>query len=53
MGFIFERSKRNYPYDKYLSHVIGFVGIDNQGLSGLELQYDKYLKGEMDRLSIF
>lgn len=28
-----------------LSHVLGYVGIDNQGLSGLELEYDKYLTG--------
>jgi stage V sporulation protein D (sporulation-specific penicillin-binding protein) len=28
-----------------LSHVLGYVGIDNQGLSGIELQYDKYLTG--------
>ena len=29
-----------------LAHVLGYVGIDNQGLSGLELEYDKYLTGE-------
>ena len=29
-----------------LSHVLGYVGIDNQGLSGLELQYDDILTGE-------
>lgn len=44
--YLLKEAKRNYVYDSYLSHVIGFVGIDNQGLSGLELQYDKYLKGE-------
>ena len=38
-------SKRYYPYGEMLSHIIGFVGSDNQGLSGLELSYDKYLKG--------
>ena len=44
--YLLKEAKRNYVYDDYLSHVMGFVGIDNQGLSGLELQYDSYLKGE-------
>ena len=39
-------TKRYYPYKEALAHIIGFVGSDNQGLSGLELTYDKYLKGE-------
>lgn len=43
--YLLKESKRFYPYDKMLSHTIGFVGIDNQGLSGLELMYDKYLTG--------
>ena len=38
-------SKRYYPYGDALAHIIGFVGSDNQGLSGLELTYDEYLKG--------
>jgi len=38
-------SKRYYPNGKSLSHVLGYVGIDNQGLSGLELKYDDYLLG--------
>ena len=38
-------SKRYYPYGETLAHIIGFVGSDNQGLSGLELTYDKYLTG--------
>ena len=44
--YLVRESKRNYPYDKMLSHTLGFVGIDNQGLSGLELKYDKYLTGK-------
>ena len=43
--YLVKESKRDYPFDKLLSHTIGFVGIDNQGLSGLELTYDKYLTG--------
>ncbi|MBM7692366.1 stage V sporulation protein D (sporulation-specific penicillin-binding protein) [Peribacillus deserti] len=43
--YIAEDSKRHYPFGKYLSHVLGFAGIDNQGLMGIELSYDKELKG--------
>lgn len=41
-----EDSKRYYPYNDLAAHVIGFVGKDNQGIIGLEVQYDSYLKGE-------
>lgn len=44
--YIGEDSKRYYPYGSYLSHVLGFAGIDNQGLMGLEQFYDKELSGE-------
>lgn len=44
--YLVKESQRYYPYDTMLSHTLGFVGIDNQGLSGLELTYDKYLTGE-------
>ena len=44
--YIAEDSKRHYPFGSYLSHVLGFAGIDNQGLMGLELYYDKELKGQ-------
>lgn len=44
--YLIKESKRIYPYDTLLSHTIGFVGIDNQGLSGLELTYNDYLTGE-------
>ena len=43
--YLVKEAKRYYKYDELLSHVIGYVGIDNQGLSGLELLYDKYLTG--------
>lgn len=43
--YIAEDSKRYYPFGDYLSHVLGFTGIDNQGLTGLELSYDKELSG--------
>ncbi|GGH74491.1 stage V sporulation protein D (sporulation-specific penicillin-binding protein) [Pullulanibacillus pueri] len=43
--FIAEDFQRHYPYGSYLSHVLGFAGIDNQGLIGLESYYDDMLKG--------
>ena len=40
-----EDYKRYYPYDSLASRVIGFTGSDNQGVIGLEVKYDKFLKG--------
>lgn len=37
--------ERVYPNHELLSQVLGFVGLDNNGLSGLEYMYDKELKG--------
>ena len=51
--YLLKESKRYYPYDTLLSHVIGYVGIDNQGLSGLELEYDEYLTGEYGSIKYF
>lgn len=44
--------KRYYPKGRTASHVLGFTDIDNKGISGLELFYDKYLKGETRRISV-
>ena len=44
--YLIKDTKRYYPNHNYLSHCLGFVGIDNQGLLGLELEYDEYLSGE-------
>ncbi|MBQ8413417.1 MAG: peptidoglycan glycosyltransferase, partial [Lachnospiraceae bacterium] len=41
-----EDYKRYYPYDTLASKVIGFTGADNQGVVGLEVQYDDVLMGE-------
>ena len=38
-------STRVYPYGSIAPQVLGFVGIDNQGLEGLELYYDSFLRG--------
>jgi len=44
IGFVKE-PKRVYPNGKLASHIIGFVGLDDDGLEGIELKYDKFLKG--------
>ncbi len=51
--YLIKESKRNYPFGNYLSQTLGFVGIDNQGLSGLELMYDKYLTGSYGAIKYF
>lgn len=51
--YLLKETKRYYPYKETLSHVIGYVGIDNQGLSGLELLYDKYLTGTNGSIKYF
>lgn len=51
--YLVKESKRYYPFDTSLSHTIGFVGIDNQGLAGLELIYDKYLTGSYGAIKYF
>ena len=51
--YLVKESKRYYPYGTMLSHVLGYVGIDNQGLSGLELQYDNYLTGEYGAIKYY
>lgn len=44
--YLVKESKRYYPNKNMLSHVLGYTGIDNQGLSGIELLYNDYLTGE-------
>ena len=51
--YLVKESKRIYPYDSYMAHTLGFVGIDNQGLSGIELTYDEYLTGEDGAIKYF
>lgn len=51
--YLVKEAKRYYPYGTALSHVLGYVGIDNQGLSGLELEYDEYLTGESGAIKYF
>lgn len=51
--YLVRESKRVYPFKELLSHSLGYVGIDNQGLSGLELQYDKYLTGSYGSIQYY
>lgn len=51
--YLVKESKRYYPYKDLLSHTLGYVGIDNQGLSGVELMYDNYLTGEDGAIKYF
>ena len=51
--YLVKESKRYYPYKDLLSHSLGYVGIDNQGLSGIELQYNKYLTGTNGMIKYF
>ena len=51
--YLLKESKRYYPYNEVLSHTLGFVGIDNQGLSGIELEYNDYLTGTDGAIKYF
>ncbi|OAT81814.1 stage V sporulation protein D [Desulfotomaculum copahuensis] len=47
-----EESKRFYPYPTLAPHLLGFTGIDNQGLMGLEKTYDHELQGTNGRIMV-
>ena len=51
--YLVKESKRTYPFDTLLAQTLGFVGIDNQGLSGLELMYNDYLTGSSGAIKYF
>lgn len=40
-----ESNKRFYPYGNFAAYILGHTNIDNQGIAGIELEYDKYLSG--------
>ena len=50
--YLVQDSLRNYPKHNYLAQVLGFTGIDNQGLAGLELQYNDVLSAKSGALNI-
>lgn len=45
-----EDYKRYYPYDSLASKVLGFTGGDNQGIIGLEVKYENWLKGRNGKI---
>lgn len=47
-----EESQRFYPNDFLAAHVLGFAGVDNQGLEGIEVIYDQELKGKKGAIVI-
>ena len=49
IGFMKE-SRRFYPNKELAAHLLGYVGLDNVGLSGLEAAYDKVIRGKEGRL---
>ena len=42
--------RRFYPHGNLAAHVLGFVGVDSQGLEGLEQRYDRVIRGEAQYL---
>ncbi|MCE5265632.1 MAG: PASTA domain-containing protein [Deltaproteobacteria bacterium] len=48
--FLIKEPMRYYPSGELAGHLIGFVGMDATGLEGLELRYDRYLKGTPEKL---
>ncbi len=49
---VLREKKRVYPKDTLAANLIGFVGIDNQGLAGIELDFEDVLKGDSEKLYI-
>jgi len=51
IGF-YDEAKRFYPESESLANLVGFVGVDGQGLEGLELLYDAVLKGKERKIGV-
>ena len=47
-----QESQRYYPHDQLASHILGFTGIDSQGLDGVEMTFDSYLRGRSGSIVI-
>ncbi|MBE3584894.1 MAG: stage V sporulation protein D [Thermoanaerobacter sp.] len=50
--FFVEENIRYYEYDSLAAHVLGFTGIDNQGLTGIEKTFDRELQGTRGRIVV-
>lgn len=44
---------RDYPYGEMLSRLVGFTGYDNQGLAGIEYEYDRFLSGSGEKIRMY
>ncbi|MBE3596284.1 MAG: stage V sporulation protein D [Hydrogenibacillus sp.] len=51
--YVAEDYRRVYPYGTLAAHVLGFTGVDNQGLTGLELVYDDVLSGRRGAIAFY
>ncbi|PWK11627.1 stage V sporulation protein D (sporulation-specific penicillin-binding protein) [Tumebacillus permanentifrigoris] len=51
--YVTEEGKRYYPDDGLAAHILGFAGVDNQGLTGVESWYNNRLEGKPGRISFF
>ena len=47
-----QESQRYYPHDNLAAHILGFTGIDSQGLDGIEITFDNYLRGRSGSIVI-
>lgn len=47
-----QEGKRYYPHGNLAAHVLGFTGIDSQGLDGVEMTFDQYLRGKPGRITV-
>ena len=50
--WVAEDNQRYYPYGNFASYVLGHTSSDSQGIAGIEMQYDKYLKGQAGKLIV-
>ncbi len=51
--YLTEEGKRVYPYDNLAAQVLGITGADNQGITGIERQYDNILRGSRGYINFF
>ena len=51
LGFLTE-TKRYYPKGQIASHILGYTDIDNEGLDGIELTYNDYIKGKVKKVQL-
>jgi cell division protein FtsI (penicillin-binding protein 3) len=51
VGFVREH-RRYYPKRDLAGHLLGFAGIDSQGLEGIELRYDEWIRGEPQQMAV-